>query len=64
MTNLKWNMYYFTLPYHFDRKPNQSLYSGEYMVSANVERTVEATRQAVADLRTLIEWIKKIKMVP
>ncbi|EEL93421.1 hypothetical protein bcere0030_25620 [Bacillus cereus AH1273] len=64
MTNLKWNMYYFTLPYHFDRKPNQSLYSGEYMVSANIERTVEATRQGVADLRTLIKWIKANKNGP
>lgn len=64
MTNLKWNMYYFTLPYHFERKPNQSLFSGEYMVSANIERTVQATRQAVADLRTLIKWIKANKNGP
>lgn len=34
------------------------------MVSANVERTVEATRQAVADLRTLIKWIKENKNGP
>lgn len=64
MTTLKWNMYYFTLPYHFERKPDQSLFSGEYMVSANIERTVQATRQAVADLRALIKWIKANKMVP
>lgn len=64
MTSLKWNMYYFTLPYHFERKPDQSLFSGEYMVSANIERTVQATRQAVADLRALIKWIKANKNGP
>ncbi len=31
------------------------------MVSANIERTVQATRQAVADLRALIKWIKTNK---
>ena len=64
MTSLKWNMYYFTLPYHFERKPDQSLFSGEYMVSANIERTVQATKQAVADLRALIKWIKTNKNGP
>lgn len=62
--NLKWNMYYFTLPYHFERKPECSLYSGEYMISANIERTVQSSQQAVADLRGLIQWIKKNKQGP
>ena len=31
------------------------------MVSANIERTLQATRQAVADLRALIKWIKANK---
>lgn len=62
--NLGWNMYYFTLPYHFERKPECSLYSGEYMISANIERTVQSSQQAVADLRGLIQWIKKNKQGP
>ena len=56
MMDLGWNMYYFSMPYHFDREPESSLYSGEYMISANVERTVEASQQAVSDLRALIHW--------
>ncbi|MFD0770083.1 alpha/beta hydrolase [Bacillus sp. CGMCC 1.60114] len=64
MIGLGWNMYYFTLPYHFERKPECSLYSGEYMISANIERTVQSTQQAVADLRGLIQWIKKNKKGP
>ncbi|MDF2713506.1 MAG: PGAP1-like family protein [Paenibacillus sp.] len=59
-----WNLYYFTLPYHFQRKPEQSIYSGEYMVSADIHRTLQAVRQAVVDLRTLIGWIKANKSGP
>lgn len=61
---LKWNMYYFTLPYHFEREPETSLYSGEFMISANISRTIDSTRQAVKDLRALIQWIKKNKKGP
>ena len=56
-------MYYFTLPYHFEENPINP-YSVEYMVSANIERTVQATKQAVADLRALIKWIKTNKNGP
>lgn len=58
---LGWNTYYFTLPYHFEREPNESLFSGEYMVSAHLERTVQASKQAVVDLRQLINWVKITK---
>ncbi|MBO1625589.1 alpha/beta hydrolase [Bacillus arachidis] len=59
--DLGWNMYYFTLPYHFERKPEESLYSGEYMISANIQRTIQSVQQAVVDLRALIDWIKRNK---
>ncbi|MGG3926539.1 alpha/beta hydrolase [Metabacillus fastidiosus] len=58
VNNLGWNMYYFTLPYHFQRKPENSLYSGEYMISANIQRTIQSTKQAIIDLRALIHRIK------
>ncbi|WP_242230107.1 alpha/beta hydrolase [Bacillus cereus group sp. BfR-BA-01329] len=61
---LGWNTYYFTLPYHFEREPNESLFSGEYMVSAHLERTVQASKQAVVDLRQLINWVKNNKKGP
>ncbi len=64
MMDLRWNMYYFTLPFHFQREPENSLYSGEFMVSANIDRTVKSTQQAVVDLRTLIQWIKANKKGP
>ncbi|WP_176717309.1 alpha/beta fold hydrolase [Vulcanibacillus modesticaldus] len=54
-----YNMYFFTLPYHFDRTPEISLYNGELMISANIERTLVAVKQAVQDLRSLIYWLKE-----
>ncbi|PEZ06785.1 hypothetical protein CN330_26305 [Priestia megaterium] len=64
MKNLGWDMYYYTLPYHLERQPEKSLYSGEFMVSANINRTVESTRQAIVDLRALIRWIKNNRQGP
>lgn len=62
--DLGWNMYYFTLPYHFQREPSQSLYSGEFMISANIKRSLAAIRQAIVDLRCFIQWIKENKKGP
>ncbi|MEF3305471.1 alpha/beta hydrolase [Paenibacillus sp. GYB003] len=61
---LGWNSYYLTLPYHFRRKPERSLYSGEYMISADIGRTIRSVRQAVVDLRALIRWMKTNKRGP
>lgn len=57
----KWNLYFFSLPYHRNREPVHSLYGGELMVSANLDRTLQAIQQAVSDLRALIRWIKQEK---
>ncbi|OIJ21697.1 hypothetical protein BKP45_02965 [Anaerobacillus alkalidiazotrophicus] len=55
-----YNVYFPTLPYHFDRATS-SLYSGEYMISANICRTITAIRQAVVEIRALIQWLKQNK---
>jgi dienelactone hydrolase len=52
-----YNMYFITLPYHTERQCN-SLYNGEFMISANIERTLSSIRQAVVDTRALINWLK------
>ncbi|MBU8785272.1 MULTISPECIES: alpha/beta hydrolase family protein [Bacillus] len=64
MKDVGWNMYYYSLPYHLEREPENSLYSGELMISADIDRTVESTRQAIVDLRALIHWIKANKKGP
>lgn len=50
------HMWQIMLPFHFDRA--HSTYSGEYMISANIERSVFSVRQAVTEIRALIRWIK------
>ena len=44
-------------PYHDIRRPAE-LERSDYAVSANVGRTIQATRQAVADIRACIDWLE------
>ena len=53
-----YNLYQFTLPYHLERSPESSAYSGELMISADIDRTLHSVQQAVSDLRALIHWLK------
>jgi dienelactone hydrolase len=45
------------MPYHFERSRLGSLHA-DYMLSANLGRTIQAVRQAVCDGRKLISWLK------
>ena len=45
-----------TLPYHDARRPAE-LTRADYIVSANIGRTVQACRQAVMDARRAITWL-------
>lgn len=45
-----------SLPYHDFRMPAE-LHRADYAVSSNVGRTMEATRQAVADVRACVDWL-------
>jgi dienelactone hydrolase len=44
-------------PYHDVRRPAE-LERSDYAVSANVGRTIAAARQAVADVRSAIDWLE------
>ena len=46
-----------SLPYHDDRMPPE-LHRADYIVSANVMRTLQVCRQAVLDARRAIAWLK------
>jgi dienelactone hydrolase len=46
-----------SLPYHDYRMPAE-LERADYAVSANVARTIDATRQAVIDVRSSIDWLE------
>lgn len=46
-----------SLPYHDYRMPPE-LQRADYAVSANVARTIDATRQAVIDVRSCLDWLE------
>ena len=45
-----------SLPYHDYRMPAE-LQRADYAVSSNVARTIDATRQAVIDIRSAVDWL-------
>src|SRR6185503_4653894 len=47
-----------SLPYHDQRMPPE-LQRADYIVSANVARTVQVCRQAVLDARRAIQWLAR-----
>jgi hypothetical protein len=46
-----------SLPYH-DRRMPPELTRADYAVSANIARTIDATRQAVIDVRACFDWLQ------
>ena len=44
-------------PYHDVRRPSE-LERSDYAVSANIGRTISATRQAVVDIRCCLDWLE------
>jgi hypothetical protein len=48
-----------SLPYH-DRRMPAGFERADYMVSANVGRTLRSMRQAVLDTRTAIDWLQSL----
>ena len=48
-----------SLPYHDLRMPPE-LERADYMVSANVGRTLQACRQAVLDVRQCVDWLESL----
>ncbi len=47
-----------SMPYHDIRRP-AGFTRADYAVSANVGRTIDATRQAVADIRSCMDWLEQ-----
>jgi dienelactone hydrolase len=47
-----------SLPYHDQRMPPE-LHRADYIVSANIMRTLQVCRQAVLDARRAIAWLKR-----
>jgi dienelactone hydrolase len=47
-----------SLPYHDIRKPAE-IQRADYAVSANIGRTLDATRQGVLDVRCCLDWLEQ-----
>ena len=47
-----------TMPYHEERKPPETE-RADYLVPANVGRTLQSLRQSVVDARAAITWLKE-----
>lgn len=48
-----------SLPFHGARMPRSSLFSGEFFWTADLVRTMEAVRQAVHDVRSMVMWLRE-----
>ena len=58
-----YDVYYLVGPYHMLRRPKGS-YNGQYSVSADLGRTLQAFQQGVVETRLLISWIKSQQELP
>ncbi len=47
-----------SMPYHDIRRP-AGITRADYAVSANVGRTIDATRQGIADIRACMDWLEE-----
>ncbi|MFX0171106.1 MAG: hypothetical protein ACFE9L_04230 [Candidatus Hodarchaeota archaeon] len=48
------------LPYHFNRQPSDSPFSGAYFLNGNPIRMLEAMRQSIQEILFLVEYLKNI----
>lgn len=51
-----YNQFFIELPHHLHRKMPESGFSGEYMISADIARTIRSIQQAVQDVVDLVAW--------
>ena len=59
LRRLGYSVELYTLPYHYERKPAESLFSGEYFFSADLARTRLAFLQAVEELRACLRRLRR-----
>ena len=58
------DVYMSTLPFHHERTPHESHFSGEYFLSGDLERTKQAFCQAVIETRYLNNWLYSTTDLP
>lgn len=58
------NVFLMVLPYHFGRRPQESIFGGEFFISADMQRTYGAFRQSVFDVETCFQFISHFSNLP
>lgn len=53
------NVYVLTLPYHYERRPASSAFSGEFYFSGDAYRNTVAFKQAVCDVTSFYRFLKR-----
>lgn len=64
LNRLGYSVYVSTLPYHYERVPPESRFSGEFFMSADLVRTVHAFQSAVAELESCQTWLREQRTCP
>lgn len=64
LNEIGYSVHLMTLPYHFERTPDSSLFSGEYFWSADISRTRSAYKQAVYELYQFYTYLKESSALP
>lgn len=64
LNRLHYSVYATTLPYHYERVPSESRFSGEFFLSADLVRTVHAFESAVAELESCQAWLREQQSCP
>jgi len=64
LNELKFNVFLMELPFHFNRKPAESFFSGEYFISADLLRARNAFIQSIYDIEASRNLIGNINTLP
>ncbi len=52
------HMFTLTAPYHMERAPKHSKYSGQYLLSGDIPRLIAALIQSAAEVRALVAYLR------
>ncbi|MFW6306519.1 MAG: alpha/beta hydrolase, partial [Bacillota bacterium] len=64
LNKLNMNVFFMNLPFHYDRKPTNSLFGGEYFFSADFYRSRYAFKQAIFDIELTGQFIEIFNILP
>jgi pimeloyl-ACP methyl ester carboxylesterase len=64
LNRLGYSVFVMTLPFHYERTPAASRFSGEFFFSADVGRTKAAFRQAALDVQHCHSWLTARESLP